>query len=70
MKKYILNLIPFVGVAACIVAYNVIGSEVMSDGTLAEPFYLIPIAWIFLLIGIVGLVARRVLYIKNKKVNI
>lgn len=67
MKKYILNLIPFIIVGLCIVAFNLIGSEVLSDGTLVEPFYLIPIAWLFLFIGIVGLIIRKSLCLKKQK---
>ena len=47
-----------------IISYNIIGSEVLPDGTLSESFYLIPIAWLFFLIGIV---VNILLYIKNKK---
>ena len=36
---------------ACIVAFEVIGSEVAEDGTLVEPFFLIPIAWLLFLTG-------------------
>jgi hypothetical protein len=36
---------------ACIVAFEVIGSEVTEDGTLVEPFFLIPIAWLLFVIG-------------------
>jgi hypothetical protein len=36
---------------ACIVAFEVIGSEVTEDGTLVEPFFLIPIAWLLFVTG-------------------
>ena len=36
---------------ACIVAFEVIGSEVNDDGTLVEPFFLIPIAWLLFITG-------------------
>ena len=36
---------------ACIVAFEVIGSEVNDDGTLVEPFFLIPIAWLLFVTG-------------------
>lgn len=39
----------------CFLAFVVIGSSVAEDGTLIEPFFLIPIAWLLLLIG--GLLA-------------
>ena len=64
MKKYNLKLIPFIITVISIISYNIIGSEVLPDGTLSESFYLIPIAWLFFLIGIV---VNILLYIKNKK---
>jgi uncharacterized membrane protein YidH (DUF202 family) len=42
----------------CFVAFAAIGSSVAEDGTLVEPFFLIPIAWLLLLIGgVLALVA-------------
>ena len=40
------------GAFGCIIAFEVIGSEVAEDGTLVEPFFLIPIAWFLFLAGI------------------
>jgi hypothetical protein len=37
---------------ACVIAYGVIGSSVAPDGRLVEPFFLIPLAWLFLVNGI------------------
>lgn len=72
MKKNILYSSPFIIAFLCIVAFNLIGSKVMPDGTLVEPFFLIPIAYIFFFIGIIGLVGRGIFSIvssfKNKKV--
>ena len=70
MKKNILNLIPFIGTAVCTVAYNIIGSEVLADGTLVEPFYLIPIGWLLFFIGIIGIGIRISFSFKNKKATI
>ncbi|MEG1256236.1 DUF3955 domain-containing protein [Clostridium sp.] len=56
MKKYRLTLIPFVLSVACIIVYNIIGSEVAADGTLIEPFFLIPIGWLFFGIGIIAII--------------
>jgi hypothetical protein len=36
---------------ACIVAFEVIGSSVNDNGTLVEPFFLIPIAWLLFVSG-------------------
>ena len=47
----------------CVIAYSVIGSSVAEDGTLVEPFFLIPIAWILFLTG--GMLAIA-LFIKGR----
>ncbi|MGH1328993.1 DUF3955 domain-containing protein [Bacillus pretiosus] len=64
MKKYILTLIPFILGIECVVSYNAIGSKVASDGTLVKAFYLLPMSYSFLAIGIISLFIN-----KNKKVN-
>ncbi len=35
----------------CFVAFAAIGSNVAEDGTLVEPFFLIPIGWLLLFTG-------------------
>ncbi len=72
MKKYLLNLIPFILTALCFVAYNLIGSEVLPDGTLSEPFFLIPISWFFFLnrSGLVNNKYNFVIYTQNKEENL
>jgi len=66
MKKYLLNLIPFILTALCFVAYNLIGSEVLPDGTLSEPFFLILISWFFFLIGVTWLIINIILSFIHK----
>jgi hypothetical protein len=39
------------GALSCVIAFQVIGSEVAEDGTLVEPFFLIPLAWLLLITG-------------------
>ena len=39
------------GALGCVIAFQVIGSEVAEDGTLVEPFFLIPLAWLLLITG-------------------
>ncbi|MBB6713878.1 DUF3955 domain-containing protein [Clostridium gasigenes] len=53
MKKYILALIPFIIGVGCFIAFSIIGSEVAADGTLVEPFALLPIGFLFLAISII-----------------
>ena len=38
------------------IVFNLIGSNVNADGTLEEPFYLIPLAYTSFIIGIIFLV--------------
>ena len=37
--------------AACVAAFEIIGSHLEPDGTLVEPFGFIPLAWLFALPG-------------------
>ncbi|MDO7205447.1 DUF3955 domain-containing protein [Paraclostridium bifermentans] len=46
MKKYLLTIITFILGVACFVSYNIIGSEIAPDGTLIEPFGLMPIGFL------------------------
>lgn len=50
MKRFAVALI--VSGLGCFVAFVVIGSSVAENGTLVEPFFLIPIAWFLFLAGI------------------
>lgn len=55
-KKYLLASTPiFLGVIF-LIASTIIGSRVAPDGTLIEPFFLIPLSYLFVLIGIVSLI--------------
>ena len=71
MKKYILALISFAIGIGCVVKYNMIGSYVATDGTLIEPFYLIPLSYLFIFLGIILLIVFGIgsLVSKHKKVN-
>ena len=54
MKNYKISIVGFVLAIVCMIAYRMIGSEVLEDGTLVEPFFLIPIGYLFLFISIVS----------------
>ncbi|MDO7204077.1 DUF3955 domain-containing protein [Paraclostridium bifermentans] len=49
------------------VIFNIIGSEVAADGTLIEPFFLIPTFWLFSFIGILALIFRFMIFLFKKK---
>ena len=66
-KKYLLASSPiFLGVL-CIIMFNIIGSEVKPDGTLVEPFYLIPLAYLFVFTGIIAILFVAVFSMFRKK---
>ena len=66
-KKYLLASSPiFLGVL-CIIMFNIIGSEVKPDGTLVEPFFLIPLAYLFVLIGIITILFVAIFSMFRKK---
>lgn len=67
-KEYFVWLFVFLGVG-CFVVYNIIGSRVAPDGTLIEPFGLIPMGYFFIIIGIILSVVfyLQFLYRKFKK---
>lgn len=74
MKKLILVVIPFIISLGCGVAYKIIGCEIAPDGTLLEPFYLIPIGYLFFTIGIIGLLVVAlsclIKHLKAKKMRL
>jgi len=54
MKKiYLFAIISFSLGIGCLVAFKIIGSEITADGTLVEPFALIPIGWLLITAGII-----------------
>ncbi|MBU3087138.1 DUF3955 domain-containing protein [Clostridium gasigenes] len=71
MKKYILALIPFIIGVVCFITFEIIGSEVAADGTLVEPFFLIPIGFLFLAISVIIAIVVRIsaFYFNTKKIT-
>lgn len=65
MKKYLISIVPLGIGILCFILSGVIGSEVLSDGTLKEPFFLIPIGYLFLAIGII---LGIIILLKRRKV--
>nr|WP_315020033.1 DUF3955 domain-containing protein [uncultured Aminipila sp.] len=50
----------------CFVSYNIIGAKILPDGTLVEPFALIPIGYIFILLFIISLSFNLIFLVKAK----
>ncbi len=59
IAKYRLALLFLLLGAGCLVTYNVIGSHVDEAGILREPFALVPMTWIFLLLGVITFFVTR-----------
>ena len=63
MKRYIPSLVLVVIDGICVIIFN-LNSRVLEDGTLKEPFFLIPLMWVITLTAVImGIVA----FVKNRK---
>lgn len=62
-------LVSALAAVICFIAYHVIGAKVLPDGTLVEPFALIPIGYIFVLVFIISLICNFV-FLKRYKTNV
>ena len=61
------TLVMILAGVGCFLLFSVIGSTVGSDGILQEPFFLVPIGYLFLLLGLIGGVINLVQRRQNKK---
>ena len=53
----------------CAVAYHLIGSSIDEQGALVEPFALIPLFWLFLLLGCIALLAALLQWKRSQNRN-
>ncbi|MBU5675419.1 DUF3955 domain-containing protein [Alkaliphilus sp. MSJ-5] len=69
-NKYLFASTPmFLGVL-CLIIYSMIGSRVEPDGTLVEPFFLIPLSYLFVFSGIISLLFVGIIsMLKRKRIN-
>ncbi|TKG94659.1 DUF3955 domain-containing protein [Puteibacter caeruleilacunae] len=58
MKRNVLVIVWFVLALVCYAIYRIYGVEVQEDGTLQELFVMIPLAYLFVMVGAVTLVIR------------
>lgn len=67
MKKiYVLAFISILLGAICMVSYFVMGSSVEPNGTLTEPFFLIPLSILFVFSGIAALLLLAIISVIKK----
>lgn len=48
------------------ILYKTFGSSVAEDGTLIEPFFLIPIAWLFFIVAVVAGITLGIMGVVRK----
>jgi hypothetical protein len=63
-KSWLIAIVPLLVGAGCLISFNLIGSEVAPDGTLIEPFWMLPVGYLFVAIGLVAgltMLLRRLL---------
>ncbi|WP_374965381.1 DUF3955 domain-containing protein [Lysinibacillus sp. RS5] len=51
--RYFPALTLFIVGIGCLIAHSIIGAKVGVDGTLIEPFYLIPVGYLLVALGII-----------------
>ena len=61
----LITIISIIAIIYCSIRFNMIGSYISNDGTLIEPFYLIGLSWLFLLVGIVSAITGIILFLKR-----
>ena len=47
-----------IGAVVCVSAFNIVGQTIDAEGVLHEPFFLIPLFWLFLLLSIIAGIAN------------
>lgn len=52
-KSYLISALLIFAGLCCGVAYNLIGAYVRPDGLLVEPFYLIPLTYLMVFLGVI-----------------
>lgn len=60
-------LISALAAMICFISYHIIGSEVLPDGRLVEPFALLPIGYLFVLVLIISIVFNFIFLRKKIK---
>ena len=69
MKKLTLPLTIFFCGLILIIVFNIIGSKVKANGSVVEPFFLIPIGSLLLFVGFIWSLIALLKFFVNKKNN-
>jgi hypothetical protein len=60
MKKYIFAIVLFLLGAGLLITFKLIGAEVAQDGTLIEPFWMVPLGYLLIVIAIVSTIVIKI----------
>ena len=66
-NKYLLAATPIVLGVLCLVIYSMMGSSIAPDGRLVEPFFLLPLSYLFVFIGIISVLFMAILSMFKKR---
>lgn len=70
-NKYLVASTPILLGIVCLIIYSMIGSRVEPDGTLTEPFFLIPLSYLLFFSGVISLLFVAIISVikKNNRTN-
>ncbi|MGC8229314.1 DUF3955 domain-containing protein [Pseudobacillus badius] len=66
-KKHLLSFISILIGAICLLTYEAIGTKVEPDGALVEPFFLLPLSYLFIFVGIILLLFTSITSVLKRK---
>ncbi|WP_082028090.1 DUF3955 domain-containing protein [Bacillus badius] len=66
-KKHLLSFISILIGVICLLTYEAIGTKVEPYGTLVEPFFLLPLSYLFIFVGIILLLFTSITSVLKRK---
>lgn len=68
MKRWFVSISFAILAIVCVIGYRLMGgARVLADGTLQEPFFLIPLGWIFAVASILSFVVTFIFKVRKTK---
>ena len=68
MKRWFVSISFAILAIGCVIGYRLMGgARVLADGTLQEPFFLIPLGWIFAAASILSFVVTFIFKVRKTK---
>jgi hypothetical protein len=60
MKKYTFAIVLFLLGAGLLITFRLIGAEVAQDGTLIEPFWMVPLGYLLITIAVISAIVIKI----------